>query len=71
MAQGISIGHSQCNNTMPVLVCPYLSLFCVAVLWLYHFAFPLYRLHDLRVIRKAIWFPPVERLQWLQVPVEH
>ncbi len=45
--------------------------FCVGLLWLYHFAFPLYRIHDGRVVRKAIWFPPVERLQWLQVPVEH
>lgn len=45
--------------------------FCVGLLWLYHLAFPLYRVHDGRVVRKAIWLPPVERLQWLQVPVEH
>jgi hypothetical protein len=44
---------------------------CVGLLWLYHIAFPLYRIHDGRVVRKAIWLPPVERLQWLQVPVEH
>ncbi len=45
--------------------------FCVGLLWLYHLVFPLYRVHDGRVVRKAIWFPPVERLQWDQVPAAH
>lgn len=45
--------------------------FCVSLLWVYHLAFPLYRLHDGRIVRKAILFPPVERLQWSQVPVSN
>lgn len=46
-------------------------LFCVGMLWLFHFVFPLYRLHDGQVVRKPIWLAPVERLQWLQVPVAY
>ncbi len=41
----------------------------VGLLWIYHLAFPLYRLHDGQVVRRAFCFPPVERLQRHQVSV--